>query len=104
MDDLETLRRKLDEIYLPLEQEGINGMRLLPQQNAGMGAAEAERLLNVRFPKQFAEIISGTTSAILKPTTSVSAVAATICASLPHGTAPTNGAANGGRAQTAPKT
>lgn len=31
---LDEITQKLDQIFLPLEQEGITGMRLLPQKNA----------------------------------------------------------------------
>ena len=31
---LDEIARKLDQIFLPLEQEGMTGMRLLPQKDA----------------------------------------------------------------------
>ncbi|WP_242039165.1 hypothetical protein [Campylobacter concisus] len=30
---LDEIARKLDQIFLPLEQEGMSGMRLLPQKD-----------------------------------------------------------------------
>ena len=54
---LDEIARKLDQIFLPLEQEGITGMRLLPQKNAS-ALMQAQKSLGVNFPAKFTELLS----------------------------------------------
>ncbi len=58
--ELDQIARELDEIYLPLEQEGITGMRLLAQSdaNASMRVLEkAQETLGVKFPPAFLRLV-----------------------------------------------
>lgn len=58
--ELDQIARKLDEIYLPLEQEGITGMRLSPQcdSSACIQALEnAQETLGVKFPLAFSRLV-----------------------------------------------
>ena len=43
---LDEIAKKLDQIFLPLEQEGMTGMRLLPQKDA-TSIMQAQKSLNV---------------------------------------------------------
>ena len=54
---LDEIARKLDQIFLPLEQEGITGMRLLPQKDAS-ALVQAQKSLGVNFPAKFTKILS----------------------------------------------
>ena len=54
---LDEIARKLDQIFLPLEQEGITGMRLLPQKDA-LAFMQAQESLGVNFPAKFTELLS----------------------------------------------
>ena len=54
---LDEIVRKLDQIFLPLEQDGITGMRLLPQKNAS-ALMQAQKSLGVNFPAKFTELLS----------------------------------------------
>ena len=58
--ELDQIARELDEIYLPLEQEGITGMRLSPQcdSSACIQALEnAQETLGVKFPLAFSRLV-----------------------------------------------
>jgi endonuclease/exonuclease/phosphatase len=58
--ELDQIARELDEIYLPLEQEGITGMRLSPQcdSSASVRALEnAQETLGVKFPPAFSRLV-----------------------------------------------
>ena len=58
--ELDQIARKLDEIYLPLEQEGITGMRLSPQcdSSACIQALEkAQETLGVKFPLELSRLV-----------------------------------------------
>ena len=55
--ELDEIAQKLDQIFLPLEQEGITGMRLLPQKNAA-SIMQAQKSLGVDFPAKFTKLIS----------------------------------------------
>lgn len=58
--ELDQIARELDEIYLPLEQEGITGMRLSPQcdSSACIQALEkAQETLGVKFPPAFLRLV-----------------------------------------------
>lgn len=58
--ELDQIARKLDEIYLPLEQKGITGMRLLAQSDvdASTRALEnAQETLGVKFPPAFLRLV-----------------------------------------------
>lgn len=46
--EIDQIARELDEIYLPLEQEGITGMRLSPQcgSSASMQATKKRKKLS----------------------------------------------------------
>ena len=58
--ELDQIARKLDEIYLPLEQEGITGMRLSPQcdSSACIQAIEkAQETLGVKFSPAFSRLV-----------------------------------------------
>ena len=54
---LDEIARKLDQIFLPLEQEDITGMRLLPQKDA-LAFMQAQKSLGVNFPAKFLEFLS----------------------------------------------
>lgn len=54
---LDEIAKRLDQIFLPLEQEGITGMRLLPQKNAA-SIMQVQKSLNVNFPAKFTKLIS----------------------------------------------
>ena len=54
---LDEIVRKLDQIFLPLEQDGITGMRLLPQKNTS-ALMQAQKSLGVNFPAKFAKLLS----------------------------------------------
>ena len=54
---LDGIARKLDQIFLPLEQDGITGMRLLPQKDAS-ALMQAQKSLGVNFPAKFANLLS----------------------------------------------
>ena len=54
---LDEIARKLDQIFLPLEQEGITGMRLLPQKDA-LAFMQAQESLGVNFPAKFTELLN----------------------------------------------
>ena len=54
---LDKIARKLDQIFLPLEQEGMTGMRLLPQKDTS-AFMQAQKSLGVNFPAKFAKLLS----------------------------------------------
>ena len=57
---LDEIARELDEIYLPLEQEGITGMRLSPQCGSGacvQAIEKAQETLGVKFPPAFSRLV-----------------------------------------------
>ena len=54
---LNQIAQKLDQIFLPLEQEGMTGMRLLPQKDAS-ALMQAQKGLGVNFPAKFTELLS----------------------------------------------
>ena len=54
---LDEIAKKLDQIFLPLEQEGMTGMRLLPQKDAS-ALVQAQKSLGVNFPAKFTELLS----------------------------------------------
>ena len=54
---LDEVARKLDQIFLPLEQEGITGMRLLPQKDA-LAFMQVQKSLGINFPAKFLEFLS----------------------------------------------
>ena len=54
---LDEVARKLDQIFLPLEQEGITGMRLLPQKDA-LAFMQVQKSLGVNFPAKFTKLLS----------------------------------------------
>ena len=54
---LDEIAKKLDQIFLPLEQEGMTGMRLLPQKDAS-AFMQAQNSLGVNFPAKFTELLS----------------------------------------------
>ena len=54
---LDEIARKLDQIFLPLEQDGITGMRLLPQKDA-LAFMQAQKSLGVSFPAKFTKLLS----------------------------------------------
>ena len=54
---LDEIAGKLDQIFLPLEQEGMTGMRLLPQKDAS-AFMQAQKSLVVNFPAKFTELLS----------------------------------------------
>ena len=54
---LDEITKKLDQIFLPLEQEGMTGMRLLPQKDAS-ALMQAQKSLGVNFPAKFTELLS----------------------------------------------
>ena len=55
--ELDQISQKLDQIFLLLEQEGITGMRLLPQKDMTK-IIQAQKSLNVNFPAKFTELLS----------------------------------------------
>lgn len=58
--ELDQIARKLDEIYLPLEQEGITGMRLSPQCGSSASVRALEKVqetLGVKFPPAFSRLV-----------------------------------------------
>ncbi|QPH98714.1 SMI1/KNR4 family protein [Campylobacter concisus] len=58
---LDKIAGKLDQIFLPLEQEGMTGMRLLLQNDVKATAQalkNAQEALGVNFPAKFLELIS----------------------------------------------
>ena len=54
---LDEIAGKLDQIFLPLEQDGITGMRLLPQKDA-LAFMQAQKSLGVNFPDKFTKLLS----------------------------------------------
>ena len=57
---LDEIVRELDEICLPLEQEGITGMRLLAQSDADASTRaleNAQEALGVKFPPAFLHLV-----------------------------------------------
>ena len=54
---LDEIAKKLDQIFLPLEQEGITGMGLLPQKDAS-ALVQAQKSLGVNFPAKFTKLLS----------------------------------------------
>ena len=54
---LDEIARKLDRIFLPLEQDGMTGMRLLPQKDAS-ALVQAQNSLGVNFPAKFTKLMS----------------------------------------------
>jgi len=57
---LDQIARELDEICLPLEQEGITGMRLLAQSDADASTRaleNAQEALGVKFPIAFSRLV-----------------------------------------------
>ena len=54
---LDEIARKLDQIFLPLEQDGMSGMRLLPQKDAS-ALVQAQKSLGVNFPAKFTKLLS----------------------------------------------
>ena len=58
--ELDQIARRLDEICLPLEQEGITGMRLLAQSDADASMQVLENVqetLGVKFPPTFLRLV-----------------------------------------------
>ena len=54
---LDEITGKLDQIFSPLEKEGMTGMRLLPQKDAS-AFMQAQKSLVVNFPAKFTELLS----------------------------------------------
>ncbi len=57
---LDEIARELDEICLPLEQEGITGMRLLAQSDADASTRaleNAQKALGVKFPLELSRLV-----------------------------------------------
>ena len=54
---LDEIARKLDQIFLPLEQEGMTSMRLLPQKDAS-AFMQAQKSLGVNFPAKFTKLLN----------------------------------------------
>ena len=54
---LDEITGKLDQIFSPLEKEGMTGMRLLPQKDAS-AFMQAQKSLGVNFPAKFAKLLS----------------------------------------------
>ena len=57
---LDEIARELDEICLPLEQEGITGMRLLAQSDADVSTRaleNAQEALGVKFPLELSRLV-----------------------------------------------
>ena len=58
---LDKIAQKLDQIFLPLEQEGMTGMRLLLQNDVKatiQALKNAQEALGVNFPAKFIEFLS----------------------------------------------
>ena len=58
---LDEIAQKLDQIFLPLEQEGMTGMRLLLQNDIKatiQALKNAQETLGVNFPAKFIEFLS----------------------------------------------
>ena len=58
---LNQIAQKLDQIFLPLEQEGMTGMRLLLQNDVKattQALKNAEEALGVNFPAKFTKLLS----------------------------------------------
>ena len=58
---LDEISQKLDQIFLPLEQEGMTGMRLLLQNDVKATAQalkNAQEALGINFPAKFTKLIS----------------------------------------------
>ena len=58
---LNQIAQKLDQIFLPLEQEGMTGMRLLLQNDVKattQALKNAEKALGVNFPAKFTKLLS----------------------------------------------
>ncbi|WP_459903176.1 SMI1/KNR4 family protein [Campylobacter concisus] len=58
---LDEIAQKLDQIFLPLEQEGMTGMRLLLQNDVKattQALKNAQEALGVNFPAKFIEFLS----------------------------------------------
>jgi len=54
---LDEIAGKLDQIFLPLEKEGITGMRLLPQKDT-TSIMQAQKSLGVNFPAKFTKLLN----------------------------------------------
>lgn len=57
---LDEIRQRLDEIFLPLEQNGITGMRLLAQSDADASTRaleNAQEALDVKFPLALSRLV-----------------------------------------------
>ena len=54
---LDEIARKLDQIFLPLEQDGITGMRLLPQKD-DLEFIQVQNSLGVNFPAKLTKLLS----------------------------------------------
>ena len=58
---LNQIAQKLDQIFLPLEQEGMTGMRLLLQNDVKATAQtlkNVEKALGINFPAKFTKLLS----------------------------------------------
>ena len=58
---LDEIAQKLDQIFLPLEQEGMTGMRLLFQNDVKATAQalkNAQEALGINFPAKFTKLLS----------------------------------------------
>ena len=58
---LDEIAQKLDQIFLPLEQEGMTGMRLLLQNDVKTTAQalkNAQEALGIKFPAKFTKLLS----------------------------------------------
>ena len=58
---LDEISQKLDQIFLPLEQEGMTGMRLLLQNDVKATAQalkNAQEALGINFPAKFTKLLS----------------------------------------------
>ncbi len=58
---LDEIAQKLDQIFLPLEQEGMTGMRLLLQNDVKATAQalkNAQEALGINFPAKFTKLLS----------------------------------------------
>ena len=58
---LNQIAQKLDQIFLPLEQEGMTGMRLLLQNDVKattQALKNAQEALGVNFPAKFTKLLS----------------------------------------------
>ena len=58
---LDEIAQKLDQIFLPLEQEGMTGMRLLLQNDVKattQALKNAQEALGVNFPAKFTKLLS----------------------------------------------